>query len=279
MHPTRNSGDTAARIPISCFVVAKDEADRIGRTIESVRDWLSEVIVIDGGSTDGTPEIADELGAKVLFRAWDGYGPQKRYGEECCRFNWLLNLDADEVVTPELRDAILALFAGGEPPLAAYRLPIVEVYPGREAPRPFCYVYRVVRLYDRRRVRYSASPVYDRVLTGREGVGRLGGRVLHFSVRSLDDQRRKLDSYFHLHLKQKAVPAWRSACRLPFEYPRTFLRYYVVRRHLMGGWFGFRLSHVQAAARTRRTLLFFRQDFARAKIEGTPSRSDFVGGK
>ena len=117
MHPTRNSGDTAARTPISCFVVAKDEADRIGRTIESVRDWLSEVIVIDGGSTDGTAEIADELGAKVLFRAWDGYGLQKRYGEECCRFNWLLNLDADEVVTPELRDAILALFAGGSRPL------------------------------------------------------------------------------------------------------------------------------------------------------------------
>jgi glycosyltransferase involved in cell wall biosynthesis len=274
MHSTLTSRDSAARTPISCFIIAKDEADRIGRAIESVRDWLSEVVVIDGGSTDGTKGIADKLGAKVLFRAWDGYGPQKRYGEECCRFNWLLNLDADEVVTPELREAILALFAGGEPPLAAYRLPIVEVYPGRQAPRPFCYVYRVVRLYDRRRVRYSASPVYDRVLTGPEAVGQLRGRVLHFSVRSLDDQRRKLDSYFRLHLKQKGVPSWRSACRLPFEYPRTFLRYYLVRRHLMGGWFGFRLSHVQAAARTRRTLLFFRQSFAEAKNETAASCSD-----
>jgi glycosyltransferase involved in cell wall biosynthesis len=274
MPQLHNSEPAGPRVPISCFIIAKDEADRIGRTIASVQEWVGEVVVIDSGSRDATVDIAKRLGARVLFRAWDGYGPQKRYGEECCRFHWLLNLDADEVATPELRNAILTLYAAGEPPLAAYRLPIVEVYPGRAAPRPLSYVYRVVRLYDRRKVRYSTSPVHDRVVTGREPVGRLRGLVLHFSVRSLDHQRRKLDSYFHLHLEEKAVAAWRSACRLPFEYPRTFLRYYIVRRHLMGGWFGLRLSHVQAAARTRRTLLFLRQSLARAKIGGTPSRSD-----
>lgn len=260
------SGDARARAPVSCFIIAKNEADRIGRTIQSVRDWVSEVVVIDGGSTDATTKVAKELGAKVLSRAWNGYGAQKRYGEECCQFDWLLNLDSDEVITLDVRDNILALFAAGEPKLSAYRLSIAEVYPGREAPRPFCYVYRLVRLYDRRKVRYSTSPVYDRVLTGREAVGRVRGRVLHFSVRSLDDQRRKLDSYFRLYLKQREVPAWRSACRLPFEYPRTFLRYYVLRRHLMGGWFGLKLSHVQASARARRTRLFLQKAISKKRL-------------
>jgi glycosyltransferase involved in cell wall biosynthesis len=274
MQSPRKSDVSRPRAPISCFIIAKNEADRIGRTIESVCAWVGEVVVIDSGSTDATVAIAERLGARVVFHPWAGYGPQKRYGEECCRFYWLLNLDADEVVTPELRDAILALFAVGQPQLAAYRLPIVEVYPGHAAPRPFGYVYRVVRFYDRRKVRYSTSLVHDRVVTGLELVGRLKGRVLHFSVRSLYHQQRKLDAYFQLHLEEKAVAAWRSACRLPFEYPRTFLRYYIVRRHLMGGWFGLRLSHVQAAARARRTLMFLRQGLAHTKIGETPKHSD-----
>ncbi|MEP2437055.1 MAG: glycosyltransferase, partial [Roseibium sp.] len=79
-------------LPISVFIIAKDEADRIGRTITSVRDWVDEVIVIDSGSSDGTVAVAEQLGARVLENAWPGYGPQKRFGEDQCRNDWLLNL-------------------------------------------------------------------------------------------------------------------------------------------------------------------------------------------
>jgi glycosyltransferase involved in cell wall biosynthesis len=260
-HPeaSDSANPSLERLPISCFIIARDEADRIGRTIRLVRDWVGEVVVVDSGSSDDTVAIAESLGARVLFRAWDGYGPQKRFGEACCRFNWLLNLDADEVPTPELREEILTLFAGGEPPLPAWRLPIVEVYPGRDAPRPFSHAYRVVRLYDRRRARYSESLVHDRVDTADLPVGDLSGRTLHYSVRSLAHQRRKLGAYFALQLGEKSRPAWRLLARLPLEYPVAFLRYYIVRRHVTGGWFGLRLSHVHAVARTRRTLAFLRK--------------------
>jgi len=69
------------KLPISCFIITKNEADRIVSTIRSVSDWVSEVIVVDSGSTDGTQEMAASAGASVTFRAWTGFGPQKRFGE------------------------------------------------------------------------------------------------------------------------------------------------------------------------------------------------------
>jgi glycosyltransferase involved in cell wall biosynthesis len=252
------SGELQPRLPLSCFIIARNEADRIGETIASVRGWVGEVLVVDSGSTDDTVSIAEALGARVLFRHWDGYGPQKRFAEECCGFDWLLNLDADETIAPALREEIIELFGFGPPPLAAYRLRIVDVYPGRSRPRPFAYCYNIVRLYDRRRARYSPSRVHDRVETGDEPLGQLHGRVLHRSVRSLEHQRRKLAGYFALQTQEKAKPRWQAWLRLPAEYPLAFFQYYVLRRHIFGGRFGLALSHVHAAARTRRLIALSR---------------------
>src|SRR5256885_10385490 len=103
------------RLPISAFIIAKNEADRIGRAILSVRDWVDEVIVIDSGSADDTVKVAESLGARTTFNAWRGFGPQKVFGESLCRNRWLLNLDADEELTQAGAEEIRALFARGEP--------------------------------------------------------------------------------------------------------------------------------------------------------------------
>ncbi|MCP5145360.1 MAG: glycosyltransferase family 2 protein [Gammaproteobacteria bacterium] len=100
------------RLPISVFVIALNEADRIGRTLASVADWADEVIVIDSGSTDGTCDIARAAGARVISHDWPGYGQQKIFGEQQCRNRWLLNLDADEVVSPALADSIRSFING-----------------------------------------------------------------------------------------------------------------------------------------------------------------------
>ena len=163
-------------LPISVFIIALNESDRIGRAIISVRDWVDEVIVIDSGSTDNTVQVATALGARVMYHEWPGYGMQKRFGEDQCKNKWLLNIDADEEITPALVQEIQALFApspasrgrvgeGGfaEPELTGYVLRVRDLLPGEKTLSAFAHTNFVLRLYNREKARFSESPVHDTV--------------------------------------------------------------------------------------------------------------------
>ncbi len=230
-----------AGLPLSIFVITRNEADRLPRTLEAVRALSDDIVVVDSGSTDDTVAIAERLGARVIHRDWEGYGPQKRFAEAQCRHPWLLNLDADEWVPPHLGDEIRALFATGAPTADAYKIRIAEVFPGEAAPHPFAYALPPVRLYRRDIGQYSASPVHDRVdLAPGARVGQLKGVVHHFSVRSIGDQIDKLNAYADqqvadLALRGKSIPVW----RVFFEFPAAFFKAYVLRRHFIRGTYGF----------------------------------------
>ena len=127
-----------SKIPISVFIIAKNEEDRIPHNLKSVVDWADEVIVIDSGSSDKTVEVATHLGAKVVYHEWQGYGPQKVFGETICKHNWLLNIDADEAVSDDLRDEMIGLFQGGkEPEIKAWRFDIRILGRFQQKPRRF----------------------------------------------------------------------------------------------------------------------------------------------
>lgn len=227
--------------PLSIFIIARDEADRIGRTIAAVRGLSDDIVVIDSGSTDGTQAIAAGLGARVIERGWPGYGPQKRFAEEQCRHPWLLNLDADEVTPPDLAAEIAALFAHGEPACDAYRIRIAEIFPGEGAPHRFAYALSPVRLYRADKGRYSPSPVHDRVdLAADARVGRLRGTVHHYSVRSLGEQMVKLNAYSDAQADDlDARGETLSVFRLAVEFPANFIKAYIGRRHVLRGVYGF----------------------------------------
>ncbi len=228
-------------LPISIFIIARDEADRLPRTLEAVAGLADETVLVDSGSTDGTPEIARSFGVRVVTNGWPGYGPQKRFAEEQCRNLWLLNLDADEIVSPALRMEIEALFRDGGPKADAYGIPITEVFPGEDAPHPLAYTLSPVRLYRSDRGRYSDSIVHDRVvLTEGAQVATLKGRVHHVSVRSLGDQLAKLNAYSDAQAQDLVdrgeTP---SLARLFLEFPAAFLKAYIGRRHFVRGVYGF----------------------------------------
>jgi glycosyltransferase involved in cell wall biosynthesis len=247
-----------ALLPISCFIIAMNEADRIAGTIRSVSGWVDEVVVIDSGSTDGTQALATSLGARVIFNAWPGFGQQKRFGEDQCRNAWLFNLDADEVVSEALQIEIMALFATAPPPLAAYGVADLVVYPGQTKPRPFARDHFFYRLYDRRRVRFADSTLFDNVDIGAEPVGRLAQPLYHFSVRSIDDLIAKCDeraSYNASNAKKKSRTA--LALRLISEFPMQFLKYYFVRTHVTGGLMGFQYAMVLAFFRFVRVMRMY----------------------
>ncbi|SEI03894.1 Glycosyl transferase family 2 [Methylobacterium sp. 275MFSha3.1] len=228
-------------LPLSVFIIAHNEVDRIGATLRAVRGLTDDLVVVDSGSTDGTQALAESLGARVLHHPWPGYGPQKRFAEEQCRHVWLLNLDADEVVPPELAREIRGLWAAGEPRRPAWRIGIAEIFPGEGRPHPLAYMLTPVRLYRKDKGRYAASPVHDRVAL-EPGVkpGRLRGVIHHFSVRSLGDQLDKLNRYSDqqaddLESRGVVIPTW----RVFVELPGNFLKAYLGRRHFVRGTYGF----------------------------------------
>jgi glycosyltransferase involved in cell wall biosynthesis len=228
-------------LPLSIFIIALNEADRIGNTIAAVQALSDDIVLVDSGSTDGTQAIAERLGARVIFNPWPGYGQQKRFAEEHCRHDWLLNLDADEVVPADLAAEIAALFAKGAPAADAYKLRIAEIFPGERAPHRFAYALAPVRLYNKAKGRYSPSPVHDRVdLSPDARVARLRGTVHHFSVRSLGEQMEKLNSYSDAQADDlDARGATVSVFRLIVEFPANFIKAYIGRRHALRGVYGF----------------------------------------
>jgi glycosyltransferase involved in cell wall biosynthesis len=249
---------------LSCCIISHNEGDRIERCIRAARGIVDDIVVVDSGSSDDTVSKAQSLGARVIFSAWDGYGPQKRVAEDRALHDWILNLDADEVITDELAGEIAALMRMREPPLPAYRFRQVTVYPGKDKPRLWADYHNYVRLYDRRRVRFRESRVHDTVDTGDHSVGQLHGVALHYSWRTLDHLRSKLASYTDLQAKELKKPRWIILVRLPFEYPMLFFRYYVSRRHVTGGWIGLCVAHEIAAARFRRLIKIFKYQAGKA---------------
>jgi glycosyltransferase involved in cell wall biosynthesis len=250
------------RLPISCFIISKNEADRIARTIRAVRSWVDEVIVVDSESVDDTVSIAIGEGARVISQPWLGFGAQKRFGEDQCRNDWVLNVDADEVVTAELAEEIAALFTkSGGPKFVAYGMPLYMIYPGTTNPRRGARDNWYIRLYDRRVVRFRNSQIHDAVVTEGRPFGRLKAPIHHFSMRSFADMRRKLDERMWLQVEnQDASTVGAVRLRLLSEFPMSFLKYYLVRRHITGGFTGLRYAAIQARYRFLRIYRIWQSD-------------------
>lgn len=248
-----------AILPISCFIIAQNEADRIVAAIRSVRDWVDEIVVVDSGSTDGTGTLATTQGARVIHNVWPGFGQQKRFAEDQCRNDWLLNIDADEVITSELAAEMKALFRDGAPRAAAYGMQVRLIYPGWQRPRHWGHDHYCLRLYDRKRVRFRDSTIHDSVVPDGEPVGNLRNPVYHYSVRTLADFAHKCNvraSYLALHAKRRSP--WQLWLRVVTEFPVAFLKYYIARGHVAGGSVGAQVAAILAYYRWVRIVRMIR---------------------
>lgn len=254
-------------LPISVFIIACNEADRIARTIESVRDLTDDIVVIDSGSTDGTREIATSLGARTIHNPWPGYGPQKKFAENHCRHEWILNLDADEVATPRLIGEIRALFSQGKPSKEAYLIRIVEVFPGDDRPRFRAHSHNYVRFYHKDAGSFSTSPVHDVVqLHSGVAAGQLKGIIHHFSMRGIGEQITKFNKYSddlveNLHPANKRIATWRVFT----EFPMAFLKAYLIRLHILRGTYGFLVATNYAIFRHLRVAKHYERRKTRAR--------------
>ena len=241
-------------LPLSVFIITKNEEDRLPRTIASVRELTDDIVVVDSGSTDNTLKVAETMGARAVTRAWTGYGPQKCHAETLCKYPWLLNLDADEELSPELAQEIRDLFARGEPKKTCYALDIRMVLPHEQTPRRFAAHNRVKRLYNYRQAGFKDSPVHDSVII-RDGseAQLLNHCVYHRSFRGLAHEVDKINRYSSMQAEDMlARHISPPAIRILFEPFGAFLKAYFLRRYFAYGVEGFIQSLTYAFARTLR---------------------------
>lgn len=257
--------DQTSRIPVSCTIITKNEADRILRCLESVRGLVSEIIVIDSGSTDGTLEICRAFGATCIHRDWEGYGQQKRFAETVARHDWILNLDADEWLTEATRAELTTLLGTPIPEaIHGFEFKITQVYPGDARPRLFADYHSYIRLYDRTRCRFPDSAVFDEVKLPSAHKGRIRAPIFHQSIRSIAHLVEKNIAYYQLQTGEIKKKSPLTLVRIGFEPMLVFFKYYFMKMHITGGVYGFIVAITIAMLRTYRlAILYFPKERTR----------------
>ena len=233
---------------LSITIVAWNEEERLRACLESVA-WADEIIVVDGESTDKTVALAREFTDRVWVRPWPGFAAQKNFALEQASGDWVLSLDADERVTPELRERIARILAGAAadaPAADGYSLPRRNMFWGRWVRHGGLYPDYQLRLFRREAGRFVDDAVHESVrVDGR--VEALPEALLHHSYRSLEDFVQRSNRYSTL-----AAGAWLARGRraglpdLIFRPLGRFLSMYIIRLGFLDGWRGFVLAVLYA---------------------------------
>lgn len=224
---------------LSVYILTLNEQARLPRTLEAAKQVADEIVVVDSGSTDKTCEIAESYGAKVIFHKWKNISSQKKYAEEQCANDFVLSLDADEVLSDKLIKEILAVKENRT--ADAYKIKIVDMMPGDKTPSLFAKTYNLVRLYDRTKGSMPDDLTHDRVVLERGvNVAQLKSLVHHYSYLTLTKTWDKYNAYTDELLKTAIATGKKySLFRLSIEFPYQFLRYYFFKKMFLRGRFGF----------------------------------------
>jgi glycosyltransferase involved in cell wall biosynthesis len=231
------------RPALSVVVITYNEEERLRQTLASVA-WADEIVVVDGGSDDKTVEIAREFTDHVVVRPWEGFARQKNAAIERARGEWILSLDADEEVSPELGEEIRRTIAA--PAADGYAVPRRNIFWGRWVRHGRLYPDWQLRLFRRGRGRFVERPVHESVQIDGP-VARLAAPLIHRSYRDVADFLTRANRYTSL-----AAEEWVRAGRTVHAHDLVlrplgrFLSMYVRHAGFLDGWRGFLLAVLYA---------------------------------
>ena len=223
-------------IRISTVIIAQDEAQHLERCVRPCLGFSDEILVVDGGSADDTPAVAERLGCRVIQNPWPGYAAQRNLGAEHAANDWIFSVDADEIVDDGLVEALSALRRTGPPNGAvAYTVERVNSFLGdwfTESPE------RKVRLYDRRRLGFTDAPVHEVVDIPVEATDVLPGHLWHVNYGDLEQATSGLNFYTSLEADVAAAERPMKPWRLVVRPLARFAQRFVVERSFRHGWRG-----------------------------------------
>lgn len=241
-------------LPLSVAIVCHNSEQTIGRVLDSVRGMAAEIIALDSGSTDSTIDLLTRAGATVIHQPWLGYVRQKQAALDRCAQPWILHLDSDESLDPDLRRSIEIAVRPGDPTIDGYELNRKVWYAGRFLNYAWQPELRL-RLVRRGRARWGGYDPHDAMelipdpgAPGRR-IARLSGDIRHECIASISDflarQARHADTAaaaLRARGRRGSIP------RLVFSPLGEFAKQIIVRRAFLDGWRGWTAASASAAA-------------------------------
>ncbi len=224
------------KFAISLVIITFNEEQNIERCIKSV-PWCDDIVVVDSQSTDRTVEIAKNLGARVFVEPWRGYGPQKNRATGLAKNDWVVFLDADEALSPELATEIKKLFLSKALDCDAYEFPRLSIHLGREIRHGGWYPDRQKRFFNKTRCQWSEVSIHEELVAHK--VGRINARMFHWPFKNLAHQIQKNNHYSTLQAEKLFKEGKRfSWFKFIFKPKFKFLECYILKQGFRDGMAG-----------------------------------------
>ena len=222
---------------ITITLITLNSEKTLKPVLEAV-SWADEIVLVDSGSTDKTLEIARQFNAKIVYRAFDGYGSQKNFATSQASNDWILSLDDDEILTPELQQEIQNLSLSTTD-YDGFKIPRSLIFLGKLLKFSGEYKRLTLRLFNRKQGNWNAEYVHESVeVNGKIGV--LKHQILHDSYRDLTDYFNKFNKYTSLGAKTLAERGkTASSFKIITRFPTTFLKIYLLKGSCLDGYAGF----------------------------------------
>jgi glycosyltransferase involved in cell wall biosynthesis len=225
---------------ISLVIITYNEEGNIARCLESVKDVVDEIVLIDSYSNDKTVTIAQSYGAKVFYHKFNDFGEQKSFAIKQASYDWVLSIDADEVLTPELRGSILKVKA--EPHYDGYNVNILTNYCGQWIKHCGWYPQPKLRFFNKNKSKFNTNKVHEGIIMddSRAKIGLLDGNLLHYSYKTISDHTKKIELYSELAAVNAIDKGERiSFIKILFGPPWKFFYHYILRRGFLDGYIGY----------------------------------------
>ena len=231
---------------LSIIIITYNEEHNIGKCLEAVKGLADEILVVDSFSGDKTVEICESYGCRVIRREFKGFADQKLFAANEAKNDWILSLDADEVMTEDLKNEIHTMLLQGTMPLCGYEIHLLLSYMGKIMHHSGVGTVYKLRLFNRKYGTFEFSHVHEQIVLNGP-VGRLKGKIIHYSYRDFHHHFEKSNFYTSLAAKQyqQAGKRYQKAW-VAFKFPVTFLTYYFLKMGILDGYPGFMWSFLAA---------------------------------
>ncbi len=228
-------------LPLSIVILTKNEAQNIARCLQPLIGLTDDILIVDNGSTDNTIEIALSMQATILQTTWKGYSRTKNEGNEHAKYDWILSLDADEVINEELRNEMIQLFTNEMKATDSFSFQRKMIYCGKPLNYGAVANEFRLRIFNRKNGYWNEDEVHENVIFKDEiTIKKLTGFVYHFSYNTVQEHLQRLEKYAQLFANKSTKKA--TFIKIYFSPVFGFIRNYVFKLGFLDGKSGFQFA-------------------------------------